>query len=72
MWVSKGADIAARRAWNGWLVEFRGATFAYVDGRGELIWLLLLELLGVVVCLDRLLLWDLMVAVLRLLWEGEG
>jgi len=74
VWVSKGADIAARRAWNGRLVEFGGATFADVDGRGELIWLLLLELLRVVFCLERLLLllWDLMMAVLGLLREGES
>ena len=72
MRVAKGADIAARRAWNGRLVEFGGATFADVDGRGELIWLLLLELLRVVFCLERLLLWDLMMAVLRLLREGES
>lgn len=36
--------------------------------------LLLLKLLGMVVCLERLLLllWDLMMAVLRLLREGES
>ena len=72
MWVSKGADIATRRAWNGWLVEFGGATFAYVDRRRELVWLLLLKLLRMVVCLERLLLRDLMMAVLRLLREGES
>jgi hypothetical protein len=32
MRVSEGADIAARRAWDGWLIELRGATFADVDG----------------------------------------
>ena len=72
MRIAIGADIAAGRAWNGWLVEFGGATFADVDGRGELIWLLLLELLRVVFCLERLLLRDLMMAVLRLLRKGKG
>ena len=72
MRVPEGADIAAGRAWNGWLVELGGATFAYVDRRRELVWLLLLKLLRMVVCLERLLLWDLMMAVLRLLREGES
>ena len=37
-----------------------------------MVWLLLLELLRMVLCFERLLLWDLMMAVLRLLREGES